>query len=93
MIAMKAKKQWTNVISYSKDEYLTREKFEMLRSDVKEAWQALGWLHLRMTNDIDTKNPSPLSRPELMGRLQEVKKQIEKMMVSCLDEKHETGAD
>ncbi len=93
MIAMKAKKQWTNVISYSKDEYLTREKFEMLRSDVKEAWQALGWLQLRMTNDIDTKNPSPLSRPELMGRLQEVKEQIEKMMASCLDEKHETGAD
>lgn len=86
MNTIEKKQPWTNIVSYRPDEYLPREEFEKLRADLKNAWHALGWLHLRMTNDLDIKTTSPLSRPELARRLAEVKKRIEKMMDVYLGE-------
>ena len=83
---METKQPWTNVVTYRPDEYLPREEFDKLRKDLKNTWHALGWLHLRMTNDLDTKSASMLPRPELARRLNEVKKQIEKMMDVYLEE-------
>lgn len=80
------KQPWSNVVAYCPDEYLSREEFERLREDLKRTWHMLGWLHLRMTNDLAIKTTSPLPRPEIAKRLGEVKKQIEKMMDVYLEE-------
>ncbi|MEG0382481.1 MAG: hypothetical protein RR597_04520 [Christensenella sp.] len=80
------KEPWTNVIRYEAKDYLPKEEFAKLRNDLRVAWRALGWLHLRMTNDIDIASRSPLSRPELRRRLTEVEKEIEKLMDVYLKE-------
>ena len=80
------KQPWTHIVVYRPDDSLPREELEKLREDLKRTWHTLGWLHLRLANDLDIKTASPLPRPEIARRLGEVKKQIEKMMDVYLGE-------
>lgn len=79
------KEAWTNAVKYEKKDFLPGEEFVKLRNDLRGAWRSLGWIHLRMTNDIDTQSRSPLTRAELRRRLCEVKKEVERLMDVYLD--------
>lgn len=79
------REDWTNVLKHEKKDFLPSEEFIKLRDDLRGAWRSLGWLHLRMTNDIDTQNKSPLTRAELYRRLDEIKKEVERLMGVYLD--------
>lgn len=84
---MKPSKEWTNVKVYTREEYLSAEEFKKLQLELKQIWKKTGWLHLRMQDDIDTKNSAPLSKPVLRREMQELQKQIEKLMIRYLEEK------
>ncbi len=70
---------------HEKKDFLPNEVFVKLRDDLRGTWRSLGWLHLRMTNDIDTHNRSPLTRAEIGRRLEDVKKEVERLMDVYLD--------
>lgn len=79
------KEAWTNVVKRDKKDFLSPEEFTKMRDELRGAWRSLGWLHLRMTNDIDTNNRSPLPREELRSRLLTVKKELDRLMEVYLD--------
>ena len=74
------KDKWTNVALYGKDEYLTQKDFARVRGEIRTVWRSLGWIHLRMTNDIDTENKMPLNKPQLKKRIEEARDRLQKMI-------------
>lgn len=80
------KDRWTNVVPYGKDEYLTQKDFARIKDEVRRVWRSLGWIHLRMTNDIDTENRTPLNKPQLKKRIEEARDRLQKMIDNDLKE-------
>ncbi|WP_066646306.1 hypothetical protein [Christensenella timonensis] len=74
------KDKWTNVVSYGPEDSLCEEDFIRVKDKLRGAWRTLGWVHLRMTNDIDTKSRSPLKKPEIRERISEVMEELQKIM-------------
>ena len=51
-----------------------------IRDRIRTVWRSLGWIHLRMTNDIDTENKMPLNKPQLKKRIEEARDRLQKMI-------------
>ena len=77
---------WTNVVRHAPEDYLSGEQFRQLKSDLKNTWYELGWLHLRMTNDADLSTAPPLTRDEIRSRLVSVEQDIEHLVNVYLGE-------
>lgn len=80
------KDKWTNVVSYGPEDSLREEDFMRVKDKVRGAWRTLGWVHLRMTNDLDTKSRAPLKRPEIRERIGEVMDELQKIIDNDLQE-------
>lgn len=74
------KDKWTNVVTYEKGEYLSEKDFVRLKDEIRAVWRGLGWIHLRMTNDIDTENKAPLTRLQLKKRIEEARDKLQKII-------------
>ncbi len=68
--------RWSNIKSYSKDDYLSESDFSAIKAQVRRCWRIMGMLHLRMENDVDKRYKKKLPIPELMERLDEAEKLI-----------------
>lgn len=80
------KDRWSNTRKAAPGEYLTPEDFLKVKAGLHSAWRKLGWIHLRMTNDLETKNPSPLTRIEIHCRMEEIKNELNELNQSYLEE-------
>lgn len=83
---MKEKEKWTNIIRYRAEDYLAMEEFLALKGEIEGAWRSLGWINLRMANDININTKTAIPRPEMRRRLAEIKEKIEKCMELYLKE-------
>lgn len=51
-------------------------EYDAIRTCIRRVWRKSAWLHLRMTNDIDTRTRSLLTKAELDKRLREIEEEI-----------------
>ncbi len=80
------KDKWSNKKNRLPEDYLSPEDFLKVKAGLKSAWRKLGWIHLRMTNDLDVKSKSPLTKIEIHRRLEEVKQELLKIDEAYLKE-------
>lgn len=74
------KDKWTNIAVYGSEDTLCEEDFTRIKDKVRSAWRALGWVHLRMTNDLDIKSRTPLKKLEMRVRIGEAMDMLQKIM-------------
>ena len=82
----KEKDKWSNVVSYGPNDYLSPEEYASLKDGVRDVWRKLGWLHLRMANDIDIRSTSPLPAADLQRRLKEAREKMDDLIKAYLKE-------
>ncbi|MEG0251295.1 MAG: hypothetical protein RR504_05030 [Christensenellaceae bacterium] len=80
------KDELSNVMIYEPKEYLSKDDFLEVKDKVYDIWHKSAWVHLRMTNDINTKNPLPLPKPEIKRRLLDAKNLIDEIFDIYLKE-------
>lgn len=65
---------------------LSEEKYLCIKEDVRQGWRALGLLHLRMQNDMDTGEARRIGRGEIADKMEEVAEKLRNAIGRCRDD-------